>query len=152
MYHVPRFQMLNSCIKHKTTREALVGTDFVAVDAEESEVKPSLIASLESCSSEEEFFECDGEKSDSDSKASQSSKPKGAIEKRSSKSEKDSTNKSKVTGEGESSRSRNEESTSEGATGVDAAEKVDLSEKSSPSSIRTQASRSSESEVSETVK
>ena len=143
--------MLNSCIKHKITREELVGTDFVAMDTGESDGKPSLVSGLESCSSEEEFFECDGEKSDSDSKASQSSKLKGGTEKRSSKSEKDSTNKSKVSGEGESSRSRSDESASEGATGGDAAEKADLSEKSSPSSIRTQASRSSESEVSDTV-
>ena len=106
----------------------MVGTDFVAMDTEETDdhdEKPRQAHGVESCSSEEEFYECDGDKSDSDNKSSQSKS------KRSSKSEKDSTNKSKINVEGQSSRSndRDESVTEDGATGGESEEKVDLSEK-----------------------
>ena len=139
--------MLNCCIKHKITREAMVGTDFVAMEADDSDEHDWKRLGVESCSSEEEFYECDGEKGDSESKSSQR-KSKGAMEKRSSKTEKDNTNKSKISVQGQSLRGDDQVedesayATEEGAAGGESDEKIDQSEKSPEKGARVLSSRS----------
>ncbi len=51
--------MLNSCIKHKTSREALL----VPMETDSGDSAQAVVRGLESCSSEDEFFECDLESS-----------------------------------------------------------------------------------------
>ncbi len=120
------------------SREAMVGTDFAPLDPDPEEPEGSSstnqrteMPGIDSCSSDDEFYECDDNNQESSQKGASSAK-------KSRKSSKDSETGSK---DSQSSKDNIVEGTSGGANKKDQPD----GEKSGPTSLSSQVSRSSES-------